>query len=264
MTHGGAFQALGLRADAATLDPYLMVDHFHMKEPTFGPHPHAGFSAITYVFDDSETGVQNRDSAGDRAVIRPGDLHWTLAGAGIVHEEVPFEVGRTVHGLQIFLNLAGKDKFMPAAAIHIDGERMPRIAQAQGAAVKVVFGAYADREQQLAPIVNLPTEATLLDIRLGSGAAFDYPVAPDTTAFLHVVHGSVFSGGQVWNAGDAMAFARTGGELTVLAQSDAQVALFLGRPLREQVVQHGPFVMNNAADLERVVSAYRAGQMGRL
>ena len=65
MKHGDGFQAQGIRGDAAVLDPYLMVDHFRMSQPTFGPHPHAGFSAVTYLFDDAETGFHNRDSRGD-------------------------------------------------------------------------------------------------------------------------------------------------------------------------------------------------------
>lgn len=36
------------------IDPFLQIDHFFMGEPTFSPHPHAGFSAVTYMFEDSE------------------------------------------------------------------------------------------------------------------------------------------------------------------------------------------------------------------
>jgi len=31
------------------IDPVVMLDHFHMRGPTFAPHPHAGISAVTYV-----------------------------------------------------------------------------------------------------------------------------------------------------------------------------------------------------------------------
>jgi redox-sensitive bicupin YhaK (pirin superfamily) len=40
---GTGFEALGIRASGALIDPFLMVDHFWMSEPTFAPHPHAGF-----------------------------------------------------------------------------------------------------------------------------------------------------------------------------------------------------------------------------
>jgi redox-sensitive bicupin YhaK (pirin superfamily) len=60
---------------------------------------------VSYLFLDSETGIDNRDALGNRNLIQPGGLHWTAAGKGVVHEEVPAEQGKTVHMLQIFINL---------------------------------------------------------------------------------------------------------------------------------------------------------------
>ncbi|WP_455820879.1 pirin family protein [Pseudomonas cerasi] len=60
-------------------------------------------SAVSYLLSDSETGMPNRDSLGTQSLIQPGGFHWTMAGKGIVHKEVPAEQGKTVHGLQIFI-----------------------------------------------------------------------------------------------------------------------------------------------------------------
>ncbi|MFI8949662.1 pirin family protein [Streptomyces sp. NPDC053750] len=60
--------------------------------------PHAGFSAATYMFDDSSTRLHNRDSLGDTSLIEPGGLHWTVAGSGIVHDEVVEENDPRVQG----------------------------------------------------------------------------------------------------------------------------------------------------------------------
>nr|CUV10899.1 putative 12-oxophytodienoate reductase [Ralstonia solanacearum] len=103
--HGSHFRAYLLRGAAALIDPFIGVDHARMSAPTFPPHPHAGFSAVSYLFLDSETGIDNRDSIGTHNLTRPGGLHWTTAGRGIVHEEVPAETGKTVHSLQSFVNL---------------------------------------------------------------------------------------------------------------------------------------------------------------
>lgn len=73
-----------------------------MSGPTFPPHQ--GFSAVSYLFLDSETGINNRDSIGTQNLIKSGGLHWTTAGKGIVHEEVPAETGKTVHSLLIFIS----------------------------------------------------------------------------------------------------------------------------------------------------------------
>ena len=123
--HGSHFRAYGLRGVAALIDPFLGVDHAWMSAPTFPPHSHAGFSAVSYLFLDSETGVDNRDSLGTRNLIRPGGLHWATAGSGIVHEEVPAEAGKTVHSLQIFVNLAASQKDIAPFALPLEPEDVP-------------------------------------------------------------------------------------------------------------------------------------------
>lgn len=266
MKHGNGFQARGVRGDAAVMDPYLMVDHFRMSQPTFGPHPHAGLSAVTYLFDDAETGFHNRDSLGDRSTVRPGDLHWTTAGAGVVHDEVPATPGQTAHGLQIFVNLAAADKHMAPGAIHIERERMPVITQRVGAYVKVAFGRYDDGERLLAPAAALPTDATLLDVRLTSGQRFAYPAQPGQTAWLLVVAGVVDAGSQRIANGQAVAFERPDSlaSIDVTATGPAQFALFMGRPLGEPVFRRGPFAMASETDLDLAAARYEAGQMGGL
>lgn len=108
MNIGSGFRAYSLRGGemAEPIDPFLGVDHAWMSEATFQPHPHAGFSAVSYLFLDLETGINNRDSLGNRDRIQPGGLHWTAAGRRVVHDEVPAVSGKTVHMLQIFVNLS--------------------------------------------------------------------------------------------------------------------------------------------------------------
>jgi redox-sensitive bicupin YhaK (pirin superfamily) len=102
--HGG-FEVAGLRSPQMSMDPYLAIDHFVISRPQFRPHPHAGFSAVTLMFEDSPGSISNRDSTGTHVTLDPGDLHWTQAGSGIVHEEVPSEPPTPCHGAQIFIDL---------------------------------------------------------------------------------------------------------------------------------------------------------------
>lgn len=74
---GGHFHGYGLRTEAELISPIIGVDHYWMDAPTFGPHQHAGISAVSYLLPDSETGMANRDSIGTQNVIQPGGLHWT-------------------------------------------------------------------------------------------------------------------------------------------------------------------------------------------
>lgn len=263
MTRPG-FRAEGIRGDYALKDPFIMADHYHMSQPVFGPHPHAGFSAVTYMFDDAETGFNNRDSRGDQSLIRAGDAHWTVAGAGVVHDEVPEVNGKVAHGLQLFINLAEKNKHMPPAAIHIGREEMPHVTQTSGAKVKLVFGSYQDSEQNIAPVKRLPTDVTLLDVTLSQAEVFEYLVPPGTNAFIMVIIGQALIAGEDVTENQAVAFGRIGGALVVTTPDHAQFVLFMGTPLNEPVVQHGPFAMTNQADIQRAVADFQAGKMGTL
>ena len=84
-----------------------------MWEPTFEVHPHAGFSAATLVFEDTRGSMVSRDSIGNNAVFGAGDLHWTMAGRGILHTQRPNGPQAHIHALQIFVNLPAALKRLP-------------------------------------------------------------------------------------------------------------------------------------------------------
>jgi redox-sensitive bicupin YhaK (pirin superfamily) len=266
LAHGHGFKAEGLRGDTVIMDPYLMVDHYWMSQATFGAHPHAGFSAVTYMFEDAATGFHNRDSLGDDSIIRAGDLHWTTAGAGVVHDEVPLEPGKTAHGLQIFVNLAASKKHIPPHSIHLTSAQMPVVQQAGGARVKLIYGAYDDGRTEHSPAADFPTDAQLFDVHLQVMQRFEYPVPAGLTAFLLVVEGALEIDGQTIAKGQAVSFARSTNvaQLLITAREKSQFALFMGQPLNEAVMRRGPFAMTNLADLDRAAARYAAGDMGNV
>lgn len=230
MNRGSHFRAYVLRA-GGMIDPFLGVDHAWMSGPTFPAHPHAGFSAVSYLFLDSETGIHNRDSIGTQNLIRPGGLHWTTAGRGIVHEEYPAEGDKSVHSLQIFVDLPAELKDVEPFPLILEPQDVP-VVQLPGIKVRVPTGAFADVRSPLAP----PTDVTMLDISLEVGAELALPIAAGHTAFVLPIFGTVLVDGQgfdlknlklpIFSAQDA---ART---ISLQARhSDAKVMLFSGRPL---------------------------------
>lgn len=185
MNHGSHFRAYSLRdtrRDNSNLSPFIGVDHAWMGGPTFAPHPHSGLSAVSYLFLDSETGILNQDSIGTKNIIKPGGLHWTAAGKGIVHEEIPAEVSKTVHSLQIFVEL--KDKDMSPQALTIEAEDVPTIS-IPGAHIRVPVGEY---QTVVSPLLT-PTNVTLLDVSLEPNSSIDIEVPKEQTAFVLPVFG---------------------------------------------------------------------------
>jgi len=184
--HGSQFRAYALRGAAERIDPFIGVDHAWMSGPTFPPHQHAGFCAVSYVFLDSETGIDNRDSQGTRNLIRPGGLHWATAGSGIVHEENPAEVGKTVHSLQIFVGLAPALQNMLPSVLSLEPEDIP-VVQLPGVRVRVPLGVFGGAHSPLKP----PTEVTMLDISLEAGAELILVVPAGECAFAMPIFGDV-------------------------------------------------------------------------
>lgn len=246
------------------LDPFLSLDHFAMAEPVFRPHPHAGFSAVTYMFPGSANGFVNRDSLGERIEIRPGDLHWTAAGRGLMHEEVPISRGVVCDGLQIFVNLPASRKWRPPQILHLSAADVPRV-QAAGAEARVVTGVHAGARSPLAP----PTDVTLLDVALAPGATFVHEPPRGEARFAYVIAGEVDaepgSGAARVQAGEAVGFSEAGDQVILRAgERGAHVIVAGGAPLREPALFHGPFCMSTREDLARAVRDYEAGRMGRL
>lgn len=64
------------------LDPFLMLDYFHVKLPGgFPDHPHRGFETVTYMKEGS---FYHEDFKGHKGKIEPGDLQWMTAGKGML------------------------------------------------------------------------------------------------------------------------------------------------------------------------------------
>ncbi len=244
------------------IDPFLAFTDFHMSEPTFGPHPHAGFSAVTYMFRDSQGSFVNRDSLGDRSIIGPGALHWTQAGAGMMHEEVPVDAHADCHGLQLFVNLAAADKDLPGRAFHLDAEHVPVVEPGPGVRVHVVAGAF---EGVRSPLRDLATSITLLDVDLHADATVTVEVDPAHRAVVLVVAGTVSAAGRTLGPHTIGTAEGPASRLAITAVAgDATVLVLAGRPFDEPVVVGGSFVMNDRDAIDRADARFRAGEMGRL
>ncbi|WP_374496825.1 pirin family protein [Vogesella indigofera] len=266
MNVGTGFRAYSLRGreKAAPIDPFLGVDHAWMSASTFAPHPHAGFSAVSYLFLDSETGVNNRDSQGMRNLIRPGGLHWTAAGRGIVHEEVPAEIGKTVHMLQIFVNLAVDRQEAEPFALSLEPQDVP-VVHFPGVKVRVPLGDFAEVRSPLRP----PTEVSLLDISLDEEASLSVPVSAGNSVFIMPIFGKLEIDSQLFDASEprlpVFPVQATSHEVVLQAKhGNAKAVLFSGSPLRQPVYWHGPIARTSVDALNASIAAYQSGKFGSL
>jgi redox-sensitive bicupin YhaK (pirin superfamily) len=217
ISHGQGFQAysVGQQSLGNQIAPFMQLDHYFMSQPTFSEHPHQGFSAVTYMFEDSEGSFFNEDNQGDRSTIYPGDLHWTQAGSGIRHNETPTEPGKICHGIQMFVDLPLVDKSKPAQAFHLSATQIPVYTTDAGGRVRVVVGA----ANGLTSPLQISTRIRFLDVILPTDTAIEHELAPDESAFLLAIQGSGHVGQtrESVQANEAALFAPTGNNLQIQA-----------------------------------------------
>jgi redox-sensitive bicupin YhaK (pirin superfamily) len=257
-----------LRVEASWIDPFLGIDSYTMPQPFFGPHPHAGMSAVSLMLPEADGGFINRDSLGDHSVIRPGDLHWTQAGRGMMHEEVPAEPGKAARGMQVFVNLSRANKQADPVAFKVKHEDMP-IVNFEGGSLRVVTGQF---DAESSPIDKDPrwlTRVNMLDVTLQVGASVDIPVQAGDNAFFVIRSGNFETVASTDIAQSAIIFEPYSepnmhvARLTAGSQALRGV-FFSGTPINEPKVSGGPFTGNSEEDIAAYKRAFSRGEMGSL
>lgn len=258
----------------AELDPFVHMDQmgeveYAAGEPKGTPwHPHRGFETVTYIIDGE---FQHQDSHGGGGTIRDGATQWMTAGSGILHIETPpaalVESGGLFHGIQLWVNLPGRDKFLAPAYQNLEGGDVTLLAADDGGAlVRLIAG---DLEGHTGP-GSTHTPITVAHATVQPGMRLSTPWPVDFNALVYVLAGTGVVGTEARPVvtGD-LAVLGASDRLTVRASdvsdgpSEAlEVLLLGGRPIREPVEQYGPFVMNTREQLVQAMEDFQAGRLG--
>jgi hypothetical protein len=252
------------------MSPLVLADHFVMTGPTFEVHPHAGMSAVTVLFESTQGWMSSHDSVHNDHRIEPGDLHWTLAGRGIVHTQQPEGAGARLDGLQLFVNLPRRLKRIDPATLLIRTDDVP-VIESHGIRLRVLAGSLGGKTSPL----PTPEPILIVDGRLDADERVNLPLPAGWNLWLYARDGQlkVHEPGMPENeielpsgAAMAMAAATEGAvQLRVSAREVKPTIRFVaiaGPAIHEPVVQKGPFVMSTDEDIEQVIADYQAGKFG--
>jgi redox-sensitive bicupin YhaK (pirin superfamily) len=254
------------------LDPFLLLDEMGPME--LGPgeakgapdHPHRGFETVTYLLSGE---FVHRDSNGGGGVIRPGQVQWMTAGAGVVHSEMPSaafqETGGRMHGFQLWVNLPRAEKLTPPRYQGLGGATLPSARSADGLAeVKVIAG----EALEVRAATSTHTPILYVHATLQPGGALSLPVARGWNAFVYVFEGRARVGrdGRAVPPGSMVILEDDGDQVALWAEGEApaQALVLAGRPIGEPVARYGPFVMSTEQELRQAFDDYRSGRMGRI
>lgn len=253
------------------LDPFLLLHHAdNLLAPEIrpahagvGPHPHRGFSPVTFIF---KGGVHHRDSRGNDSVVYAGGAQWMNAGMGLMHSERPpdniHEIGGRQEIIQLWINTPAKYKMDQPEYFPLPEDVLPKFVTPDGRVSMSVIAGELMGKKGVVPSKSPVNAATMQILK---GGKIEIPLPQHHNAFLYILSGEINIGGYgLTEALNAAIFANDGEGVGVEARDDSRLLLMSGQPLNEKVVSHGPFVMNNETQILEAMRDYQKGKMGVL
>ncbi|MEO6828132.1 MAG: pirin family protein [Microbacteriaceae bacterium] len=236
-----------------TIGAWCFLDHYGPDDvATTGgmrvpPHPHTGLQTVSWLFAGE---IEHRDSVGNHAMVRPGELNLMTAGHGISHSEVSTASTSLLHGVQLWVALPAEAREMMPFFEHYESP----VLHQDGAEIRVFIGSLAGQQPSVA--VFSPLVAAQIDL------------APHATLSLSIdpsfEHGVLVDAGPI-RVADAdvaaseLAYLAPGRGTLILSTEDtsARVLLIGGQPFGEQIVMWWNFIGRSH---EEIVAARAAWQ----
>jgi len=256
---------------------FTIKDGFRMyhgtEVPGFPAHPHRGFETVTIA---KRGLVDHSDSLGAAGRFGNGDVQWMTAGKGVQHSEMfpllnqkkdnPFEL------FQIWLNLPKIKKMSEPHFAMLWKEDIPvyTFTDKNGLRtnIDVIAGEIGGTEApDPAPdswAADPDNEVGIWTIKMEPNATFILPKASDgINRRLYLYKGTSVKIGEKDLPNYHAARLKVTQDIQIENGSEESYLLILqGRPIDEPVVQHGPFVMNTAQEIQNTMNVFQATQFG--
>lgn len=256
---------------------FIVKDGFRMYHgmdvPGFPGHPHRGFETITVV---REGLVDHADSTGAAGRYGNGDVQWMTAGKGVQHSEmfplIHTDKNNPLELFQIWLNLPAKSKMVEPHFKMIWNDQVPRFTEKDAAGhtteVEILVGKLEKSQAATPPPNSWAADANnavaIYNIQLEPNAQWTLPATQaGINRTLYYYEGTGIA------ANDTVIPHYHAAEVDPTQDihfkngpETAKVLVLQGRPIKEPVVQHGPFVMNTKAEIYQAFEDYQQTQFG--
>jgi redox-sensitive bicupin YhaK (pirin superfamily) len=258
-------------------DDFIIKEGFRMYHgksvPGFPGHPHRGFETITVVRKGI---VDHADSMGASGRYGNGDVQWMTAGKGVQHSEmfplVHADKANTMELFQIWLNLPKKHKMVEPHFKMFWKESIPNHIHTDAANKKTVVEVIAGQlEKSLAPTpppdswaADSVNELAIWNMKMEAGASFTIPKASagvNRTIYFYEGKDINVSGTTISHYHAIELKADVDVEIKA-GDEETSILLLQGKPIGEQVMQYGPFVMNTKQEINDAFEDYHKTQFG--
>ncbi|MBX7112762.1 MAG: pirin family protein [Myxococcaceae bacterium] len=243
------------------------------RVPGFPQHPHRGFETVTVVRRGL---LDHSDSMGAAARYGQGDVQWLTAGKGILHSEMFPLIDKAqpnpVELFQIWLNLPKADKMATPYFSMLWADTVPHhvMKDTAGRAVELttVAGMYGESKPPSPPpsswAARADSDVAIWTIKLAPLAQWTLPAAVSgSNRMLYYFQGSGLKlGGRELLSKQSIALKADVAVGLEAGADGAELLMLQGRPIKEPVVQYGPFVMNSREEIQSTFYEYQRTQFG--
>jgi len=201
------------------------------------PHPHTGLQTVSWLFTGE---IEHRDSAGNVAMVLPGEVNLMTGGRGISHSENTLPDGpEMLHGAQLWVALPDQARHTAAQFAH----HKPEPIKGTGWQVRVFLGSLLGDTSPVETFTPLLGAEILLQpgviLELPVDETFEHGVLVDTGSIALGVDGH--EGTLVHK--DSLAYTPPGSAtLTVEATERSRLLLLGGPPFGESIIMWWNFV----------------------
>ncbi len=233
------------RNTVSEFDPILMLDSFDSRNPRdyvagFPLHPHRGIETISYIYQGN---MVHKDSLGNEDAITNGEVQWMTAGSGIMHEE-KLPASPRMLGVQLWLNLAAKNKMVAPAYLAIKADEIKEIPLENGL-LRLLVGSYLHHQGHQSKYQPLD----YYDIHLNPKSSLNITTESERSIMLFTLVGSIIINGQTIAEKTAVKLSE-GDFFTInTGLESAQILYISSVALNEPVSWGGPIVMNTREEL---------------
>lgn len=257
-------QAFPLRG-IEQVSPFILLHHFdftylpHKNNFNVPPHPHRGFSPVTFMFEGS---IEHEDSLGNKHIVYDNEVQWINAGRGIIHSEKAdktfVEKGGRSQGIQLWINTPKAEKMNPPTYQPITKNEIV-LVEKEGVEFRLISGKY---DNQKGPAKSDVVTAML---RMKSNSEFSLNFPANHNVTFYVLEGELsLNASQPIKQYDLVVFEKSEDDILLNAKTDSKLLVMAGVPINEPLVTHGPFVMNSETEILEAMRDYQQGKMGFL
>jgi redox-sensitive bicupin YhaK (pirin superfamily) len=194
-------------------------------------------------------------------LLQNGGVQWMTAGQGVIHSEIPQQDQGVMEGFQLWLNLHSSEKMKTPWYRDFQNAQLPQFQTPGGVAVTLIAGSSHGVQ---GAVTREITQPIFLDVHMPQGARFEQTLPAGHNAFIYVYRGEVRIGGQAVPL-QRMAILKNTPQadgVVIEASAEAKLILVAGKPLKEPIVQYGPFVMNTKEEIYQALQDFRDGRLG--